>query len=76
MEVSGQFPMPTTSILVQQHTTPIQQMLIRPQSRYGRSGEVKNVLPLLGIELHIVSCPACSLDTVKNITLLAPVFPF
>jgi hypothetical protein len=57
MEVSGQFHIPTTSLLEKSDWYPFNRMFIRTQSQYGYFGEEKNVLPLLGIEPQFLSCP-------------------
>jgi hypothetical protein len=63
MEVHGQFHAPAT--------LPLSKELLLPfgwdglQSWSGQSAEEKNLLPLEGIEPQLLTCPACSVVTVK-----------
>jgi hypothetical protein len=50
MEVSGQLHGPATLPLEKEPQVPLDRRLGGPQSQFGRCGEERNLLPLLGIE--------------------------
>jgi len=50
MEVSGQIHIPVTLSQGKDPRFPLDRRLDGPQSQFGRGGEEKNSLPLLGIE--------------------------